>query len=128
MRRISPKAVERRKAERSLKAALVAKVGKCEICGHDPSRVRRGQIAWALHKHEIARGPNRSKAAVERYAVLLVCFLCHEQLSSRKAWPEARQLAVLKRSRPEDYDLQAYNALVGRGPERITEAEVEAWL
>jgi len=128
MRPISPKTAARLADCRDWRKALVREVGRCELCGHDPRRVRPGGIAWALHVHEIARGRNRQKALDKRYAVLVVCWRCHEErLSSRAAWPEARQLAALKRSRPFDYDLEAYNRLVSRGPERITEAEVEAY-
>jgi hypothetical protein len=34
------------------------------------------------------------------------------------------QLAVLKKRRPADYDLAAYNRLIGLGPNRITEEDV----
>jgi len=59
----------------------------------------------------------------------VVCFRCHEfRLSSPAEWPEARQLAALRRSRPRDYDLEAYLRLKNpNAPTAITHAEVDAW-
>lgn len=83
----------------------------------------------ALAVHEIARGPLRQKALDQLYAVLVVCGVCHERLGSRKKWPESKQLAVLKCSRPQDYDLEAYCRLVNENaPYRITEDEVDAYI
>jgi len=131
MRRVSKKTAARIAECREFRAELVREVGHCELCGHDPSlvnRLRQGRIAWALHVHEIARGPHRMKALDKRFALLVVCYLCHEyRLSSRAELPEARQLAALLTSRPHDFDLPAFNALVGYGPRRITEEEVDAW-
>lgn len=108
-----------------LKAELLAEIGRCEVCGHNPKRVSRGNVAWALHLHEIARGCQRHKARGKRCASLLVCSMCHmTRLASRSQWPEARQLACLRKSRPAEYDLGVYNALVGWGPNRVTEEEV----
>lgn len=104
------------------RAALVAEVGRCEIC-HVPLRLA------VLNVHEIANGPNRQKALDKRYATLVTCWVCNsDKLTDKSEWPESRQLAALKRSRPRDYDLAAYNALVGKGPERITEDDVTQWL
>ena len=80
----------------------------------------------ALCVHEIARGPLRQKALDKEYATLVVCGFCHELVGDKSQWPEARQLAVLKRSRPDDFDLAAYNALVNpRAPNRIAIEEVQ---
>jgi len=117
---------------RDIRAILIAKHGKCMICGHDPFHPRLDipVICWKLDAHEIARGKNRSKALGKPFATLIVCRLCHEEeLSSAAKWPEARQLALLKLQAPEDYDLAAYNALVNpKALNRITEAEVDAEL
>lgn len=78
--------------------------------------------------HEIARGKNRSKAIDKPYATLVLCGRCHRAVEDQATWPESRQLAVLKRRSPEDYDLAAYNELVNpRAPRRITPEEVEQW-
>lgn len=129
MRHYTQKRRNRNDAVRETRRNLVREVGRCEICGHDPARVKPGNVAWALHVHEIARGPNREKALDQRYAVLVLCWRCHvERVHGDEDWPEARQLAVLKRRRPEDYDLAAYNTLIGRGPYRITEEGVAQWI
>lgn len=112
---------------RPFRKALIARIGKCEVCGHDPNNVRPGWVAWELAVHEIANGANRQKALDKPYATLVLCFLCHEKLGGKGEWPEARQLAVLRRSRGNDFDLPAYNLLVGRGPDRVTLSEVDAW-
>ena len=126
MRRASKKTAARIAECADFRAQLKREVGHCELCGHDPHWVRPGSIAWALHTHEIARGPNRQKALDKRFALLVLCYRCHmERIHGNEEWPESRQLAVLKRSRPSDYDLAAYNTLVGRGPNRITETEEE---
>lgn len=125
MKRFSLKRAARNRDVAGYRRELIASVGHCEICGHDPKRVRPRGVALALCVHEIARGPHRVKALDKPYAVLVVCWWCHEnKLSSRRNWPEARQLAMLKRSRPKDYSLAAFNELVGLGPERVTEEEV----
>jgi len=129
MRRESKKTAARRRACKPFRETLKHEVGRCEICGHDPNRVRPGWVSWVLHVHEIARGSHRQKALDKPFAVLVVCYRCHsERLDSRAEWPEARQLAALKVSRPQDYDLPAFNTLVGYGPRRVTQADVDAWL
>ncbi len=131
MQRISKKTAAREAEYREFREQLKREVGHCEICGHDPERVEPGQIAWALHEHHIARGLHRQKAQGKRFAVLVLCYVCHIARIHGKVrmpnedWPEARQLAALKWSRPQDYDLEAYNRLIGWGPDRITEEEVD---
>lgn len=78
--------------------------------------------------HEIACGPHRQKALDKPFALLVLCWGCNEYaVTAKREWPEARQLAVLRARRPKDYDLPAYNALVGYGPDRITEEDVGKW-
>jgi len=128
MRRVSKKTQARIDECRELRQQLVREVDRCEVCGHDPKWARPGRIAWSLACHEIANGPLRQKALDKRYALLVTCWRCNsERLTDKKEWPEARQLARLKRSRPQDYDLVAYNKLVGYGPNRVTEEEVRTW-
>lgn len=107
---------------------LKTTVGRCEICGKDHYRYVPGCQSFRLDVHEIARGVNREKALDKPYALLVLCAACHiQRIHGNEDWPEARQLAVLKRSRPGDYDLAKYNALVGYGPQRITEEDVDVW-
>jgi hypothetical protein len=127
MRRTSKKTAARQRQCKALRKELIAEVGRCEICGHDPQRQLCGSVQWDLCVHEIARGAHRQKALDKRYAVLVLCWACHTmRIHGTEHWPEARQLAVLKRSRPDDYDLAAYNALIGYGQNRITEDDVLA--
>lgn len=98
---------------------LIASAGKCEACG-----TRRN-----LCCHEIAGGPDRQKALDQAYALLVLCYPCNQLMENRSIWPQARQLALLKVSRPEQYDLVAFNFLVNpRAPNRITADEVVAYL
>jgi hypothetical protein len=124
MRRQSKKTATRERECREFRLALVEEVARCEICGHRPDPTAPGYIRWRLFCHEIARGPSRQKALDKRFAILVLCPVCHDEVDG---WPEAKQLAALKRSRPADLDLAAYNKLIGRGPNRIAQADVDAW-
>lgn len=98
------------------------------ICGHFPGRPHSGKPAECsrLCCHEIANGTHRQKAIDKPYAILVLCWSCNSEVVTDKSlWPETRQLALLKRKAPEDYDLEAYNAIVGWGPDRITENDVD---
>lgn len=106
---------------------MIAAAGRCEICGRSPARPHRGKPRElsSLCCHEIACGPHRQKALDKPFAMLVLCWWCNGHVvTDKKTWPEARQLGVLRARRPNDYDLAAYNALVGYGPDRITEDDV----
>lgn len=126
MRRVSKKRARQDRVTEPLVRALKEEVGRCEIC--EPVRWRT--YVDDLEVHEIARGTaNRQKARGKRFASLVVCYWCHRrELSSAAKWPMARQLAVLKRSRPQDYDLAAFNRLRCRAAGAITEDEVNGAL
>jgi len=125
MRRVSRKTRLRNARAQLVRDALILEVGRCEVCGKRPAVVLPRVNLWV---HEIARGSHRHEALDKRFATLVVCRPCHmDEIHSRLGWPEARQLAVLKRRRPRDYDLAAYNELVGADPDRITEADVLAY-
>lgn len=96
---------------------LRAEVGCCEIC-EKPRRT--------LDVHEIARGHLRESCLGERCALLVVCRSCHsEELSDASEWPETRQLALLAKKRPKDFDLTRYLEITSpRAMQRITIAEV----
>jgi len=50
-------------------------------------------------------------------------------VTNKGEWPEERQLSVLQRESPEDYDLRAYLELTNiRAMNRITQDEVDAFL
>ena len=125
MRRISKKTAARASECREFRRALVAEVGRCEVCGHDPQRP--GGIRWKLVCHEILNGPLRQRCLDKRHSLIVACWLCNSDvLTDKAAWPEARQLAALLKSRPDDYDLRAHNLLANpSAPYRITERDVE---
>lgn len=115
MRRVSKLARKRQRGAAGFRKELIASVGKCEVCG------RRRQLSC----HEIAGGPDRQKALDKAYAILVLCWTCNQGMEDRSVWPQARQLALLRHSRPNDYDLVAFNFLVNpRAPMRITADEV----
>lgn len=119
---VRAKSAKRRQREREaqpVRDALRWEAGACELCGNQ----RR-----PLDVHEICRGVNRQKALDKRFALLVVCRPCHEQLGSAAAWPQSRQLAVLAARRPHDYDLEAFLRLTSpRAMQRITQEEVQQW-
>lgn len=127
MRYQSKKTAARERECHEFRWLFTQEVCRCEACGHDPTNVKPGQIRWRLETHEIARGSLRQKALDKRYAILRVCLPCHDEMGNRREWPDARQLAALRKSRPDDYDLVAFNKLVGRGPNRITQEDVDAY-
>lgn len=95
-------------------------LGHCEICGK--TRV-------TLDVHEIARGQFRQAALDKPFAMLLLCRRCHEKVGSTADWPESRQLAVLAKSRPAQFNLTAYLELTSpRAMRRIEIEEVLAWM
>jgi hypothetical protein len=119
VRRRSKKCAQRAREAKPIRDGLRASVGRCELCG----KRRVG-----LDVHEIARGTHRQKALDKPFALLVVCRVCHEKLDDTKAWPEARQLAVLKRRRPGDFNLAAYLSMTSpQAPLRIEPWEVEEW-
>ncbi len=128
LRRESPKRVRRNREARPTRDALKAKHTACMICGHSPENPWRDKPAdySRLVVHEVANGVDRDKALDKPYACLVLCSYCNlYEVVNKAKWPEARQLAVLLAKAPEDYDLEAYNALVNpRAPNRITQKEV----
>lgn len=90
----------------------------CWICSS-----RRNEV----EVHEIARGSrNRQKAIDAPFATLVVCRRCHsEVLHGDGSFTEIMQLSLLQTKAPDDYDLAAYNELVGFGPNRIEQWEVD---
>lgn len=103
-----------------MRDALRERAGRCEICWR-----RRGP----LDVHEISRGVHRAKSLSKLFCLIVVCRGCHDLLDDTKAWPEARQLAVLKHRRPADYDLSAYLQLTSpQAPRRIEPDEVGKYL
>lgn len=110
---------------------LVADVGECENCGCSPDH-RQGRMPELarLAVHEIASGVHRQQALDKPYAVLVLCWQCNSgPFQNRAEWPESRQLALLARRRPKDFDLTAYLQLTSpRALRRIEIEEVLQWM
>lgn len=122
MRHYSKKRRAREDEARGFRRQLIADVGCCEHCG--VKAFDRGR-STQLCVHEIANGPLRQKALDKPYAVLVLCWPCNLLATDKRRWSEAAQLACLQRSRPDHYDLAAYNFLVNeRAPNRITQQDV----
>lgn len=124
LRKVSEREAARKREHQKRRIALARDVGHCELCGHDFNRgpkVAEG-IAWTMQEHHIIRG-TRPNA---RCAVLLLCGYCHtiEIHNEPHLWPDARQLALLRASRPGDFNLEDFNRLKGCGPDRVTEEDV----
>lgn len=129
--RRSAKQKARADEAREVRQALIDAHPECMICGSSLRRPHRFRPAECsrLCCHEIANGPLRQKALDKPYAILVLCWYCNGSVVTDKSeWPESRQLALLRASTPQHYDLAAYNALVNpRAPRRITPEEVDAW-
>lgn len=77
-----------------------------------------------LAVHEIASGTHRQKALDKPYAVLVLCWQCNSgPFQDRSQWPESKQLALLARRRPKDFDLTAYLKLTS--PNAMWRIEIE---
>lgn len=113
LRNATPKRAKRNREVKDFRQALKEEIGHCEICK---------QPRTLLDCHEIARGPARVRALDARYAILVLCRDCHNEVGlSPATWTVARQLSVLKKSLPEDFDVAAINELLTR---RISEEDV----
>ena len=90
----------------------------CDICG-----------AMAHCVHEIARGAHRENALQARYAVLILCSHCHQDVhEGEKPWPVERQLAALGEARPGDMNLGKFNELRGRAENAITIIDLQPYV
>lgn len=120
MRPVSKKRQKLMREVKPIRDALREEVGHCEIC-----QSSRG----ILDVHEIARGVHRQVALGKPFALLLLCRKCHDDVGSAAEWPESRQLAVLAKSRPNQFSLKDYLALTSpNAPRRIEIEEVLAFM
>lgn len=121
MRQISKKRRMLIEKVKPIRDGLREEVGHCEICKNH---------LGILDVHEIGRGVYREACLGERCALLLVCRTCHDdKLSYVAEWTEARQLAVLARSRPFDFNLTRFLEITSpRAPKRIEIEEVLAFM
>lgn len=110
---------------------LIANVGQCENCGCSPSnRQDRMPKLAKLDVHEISCGSHRQKSLDKPFAVLVLCWQCNSgPFHDRGQWPESRQLALLAKKRPKDFDLTAYLELTSpRAMRRIEIHAVLEWM
>lgn len=131
MRQRSATRRKRESEAKSFRDQLVATVAECENCGCSPaSRQGRMPELASLAVHEIASGPDRQKALDKPYAVLVLCWQCNSgPFQNRGEWPESRQLALLAKKRPKDFDLTAYLELTSpRAMRRIEIEEIVSWM
>ena len=131
MRWQSEKSRKRAREAKPVRQALLAKHDLCLVCEHGPRHPWRDKppACSRLCVHEIADGKHRQNALDLPCALLVVCWWCNsESLKDASEWPEARQLSLMQKYAPEQYDLAAYNRLVDeRATDRITQAEVDSW-
>lgn len=126
MNHLSPKRRQRESEARPVREQLVIDVGGCEWCCR-PDRSFYPSIT--LQVHELANGALRQEALDKPYAILVLCDDCHGTLH-RMAKDDAQRagLAILMRSRHEDYSLSSFlKLLCPNAPKRITDEEVELW-
>ena len=127
--RFQSKKRQARMAEvKPIRQGLIDRVGECELCGASAVRPNRSRMPGLsqLCCHEIANGPHRDKALDKPYAILVLCWYCNgNEVTNKREWPEAKQLALLALSRPEDFDVRAFCSLINpNAPNRVTYEEV----
>ncbi len=131
MQRMSKKRRRFMNLVKPIRSGLINEVGRCEICRRTPGAPAKDvpRELTQLCCHEIANGPLRAQALDKRFALLVLCWYCNGHVVTNKAvWPQARQLAFLRSSRPQDFDLVAFNHLVNpNAPDRITIDEVDSY-
>jgi hypothetical protein len=120
MRRVSLKHQPLVDAGNANAAQLIADVGKCEFCLRD---------FVPITQHEILQGALRRKTRVDRSCVLVICPECHGVLHSMgKPNSILCALALLQRSRLDDYDLPKVNYIAKpEAPNRYSVYEVDLW-
>ncbi len=100
----------------------------CWICGTSEKKRKhpiREHNNICVHEIAGAWGANRQKAIDKGHSTIVCCWKCNLDLEDRSVWPEARQLAVILKHAPDDYDLVAHNSLVNdNAPNRVTQCEV----
>ena len=131
MRRQSKKHRQRAEESREIREIQINNAGKCWICGHSPRNPHRDKplSCSQLCCHEICGGPHRQNLLDKPHSLLVLCWYCNgEEVEDRDKWPEARQLAVLKKNNPHVYDLGAHNMIVNpNAPNRVTQEEVDQY-
>lgn len=113
LKNASKKRAKRNREVKDFRQAFALEIGCCELCG-TPSDL--------LDLHEISGGWARAASLDKRYAILVLDRTCHDTIElETKLWTVARQAALLKLRRPNDFDLPALNRLLTR---QVCEEEV----
>lgn len=85
-------------------------------------------VPWCLRQaeecHEIARGANRGRAALDRAAWLAVCRAHHVEFDDYSRWGLPRQYALKAVSDMEFYDRVRLNLIRGKAQDSIDERQV----
>jgi hypothetical protein len=107
---------------RPLRQALVQAAGQCMAC-HVSARDAR------LDCHEILNGALRDKTLDEPCSLLVLCWNCNSnEMTDKKLWPVARQLALLQERSPDAYDLVRFNWLRNPdAPNYVVQEEVDVY-
>lgn len=114
MRQVSLKRAKLQRAVSKPRQAFLAEHPTCWACGEENSE----------HVHEMASGPDRGKALVDRAAWFAVGRKCHRAIHESSKWPLAKQLALKKKFDPEHYNRQRVNELRGRARDAVTAKQV----
>lgn len=130
MKRVSPRRRQLLATATPWRTQLVCRVGRCEMCGCRRS-IFGDELPLAVH--EISRGSSREESLDKAFAVLVLCQAnpgresCHDVLHRLGGQDQrALGLALLKRSRPSDSDLESYYRLVDRRFPHIE--DVDLWV
>lgn len=116
---MKPKSPRRQRLETATLDARLALIeltdGRCEWCQRP-----------GCHEHHIANGQNRGLSLGKLFSVVWLCESCHRDLHELpKRHAVCIALALLRNSRPCDYNLEAFYKLIAR--RFPSEADVERW-
>lgn len=136
MRANTRKRAKKNRTDAGVRRELVCRfeAGGCWVCGHSSKRPHPARLIGlsklCCHELGMCNGGLRAKAQGDPRMLLVVCFWCNQnEVGNKQRWPEARQLALKKARDRENYNLPAYLRLTRPDAmERITEADVDAWL
>ena len=119
--RMKPKSKKQSKLERLYRQPRAAFRGEFPICWFC-------QINVTTDVHEIANGPARSQAYGERSCWCASCNWCNtREVTNKRKWPIARQLAIKFKFDREYYNLDAFNE-IRRGQRKTHRTEVILWI
>jgi len=135
MRQNTKRRAAKNRVDAGIRRSLVARFedGGCWVCGASSKRpnLSRPISLSKLCCHELGACNSglRAKSQGDVRFLLVVCFWCNQnEVGHKGKWPEARQLMLKKLRDPLNYARESYLHFTRpNAPDRITEAEVEAW-